>query len=95
MRDHMGGTITPMGRHRERTKALTVHRIRRTARREERRLQVELAERARGGVSRANRPLVSVHDADGNPVPDWARGARVEKIGLFQFAVVVTESKGH
>jgi hypothetical protein len=83
-----------MGRHRERTKALTVHRVRRTARREERRLQDELAKRERGGVSRASRPLVTVYDADGNLVPDWAKGARVEKIGLFQFAVIATESRG-
>ncbi len=28
-------------------------------------------------------------------LPEWARGARVEKIGRFQYAVICTELRGH
>lgn len=28
-------------------------------------------------------------------LPDWAHGVRVEKAGPFQWAVVLTETRGH
>lgn len=69
-----------------RTKVLSAHKFRRVARREERRLTESLAEAVqhyRGYEWPAE------HGA-----PSWAHGFRVEKAGLFQWAVVATEHAG-
>lgn len=68
--------------HHARTKVLSVHRLRRTARQRERELTVSLAHRS----NRGERLML---EASG--VPQWARGVRVEKAGLLQWAVVATE----
>lgn len=59
------------------TKVLSVHRLRRTARAEERRL--------------TNCILYGYP----TELPYWAKGVRVEKAGLFQWAVVATSKRGH
>jgi hypothetical protein len=65
---------------------LSVHFLRRRARSRERYLQPLLELRANTG--RALPP-------GAGDVPVWARGVRVEKAGLFQWAVVATEERGH
>lgn len=69
----------------ELTKILSVHALRRVARARERQIQKALNDRAATG-----RPLPGQLD----DVPDWARGVRVERAGLFQHAVVATENRG-
>lgn len=64
------------------TKVLSVHKLRRRARAKERRLQAVL-----------NRdPTAAQLLAAGLPL--WAEGVRVEKAGLFQWAVVATIHRG-
>lgn len=72
-----------------RTKAVSVHHTRRAARRRERELQefLDLAWSERPGIA-ASKLLFD----DG--LPAWARGVRVERIGLLQFAVIATEHRG-
>lgn len=65
---------------REKTQVISVHRLRRVARKKERELQYDLD----GGHSRIDLGL-----------PAWTNGVRVEKAGFFQHAVVATSRKGH
>lgn len=85
----------------ERTKVLSVHRLRRAARKRERQLQVALEMRAQlAGGARLRIPDVAAPanvdpaSVDIIPAPAWARGVRVEKAGLFQWAVVATSRRG-
>jgi hypothetical protein len=76
-----------------RTEAVSVHKLRRAARKRERELQRYLS--------------ISGWYVEGGPTDDeakglqpyglpiWARGVRVERIGPFCFAVIATEERGH
>ena len=65
-----------------RTEAVSVHKLRRTARKRERVLQEALAYGYPSQLPSAG-------------LPEWARGVRVERIGPFCFAVIATEKRGH
>jgi hypothetical protein len=65
------------------TQAVSVHKFRRRARAEERRLQGCLRH---GGAFGEPWP---------EELPDWTRGVRVERIGKFCHAVIATEERGH
>jgi hypothetical protein len=71
---------------RDRTQVLSVHKLRRTARKQEREWQ-KLLEHY--GTLPARRV-----DSEANGLPAWARGVRVEKAGPFQWAVVATGHRG-
>jgi hypothetical protein len=79
------------------TKVLATFKFRRTAQTEERRVQMAL-DSAWRIINEAHDPAVTagiqalLRD---NGIPTWAHGARVEKAGLFSYAVVATEYKGH
>lgn len=64
------------------TTILSVHRFRRVARRREREVQAWLD--ARRGYWLP----------EGPDIPVWVHGARVERAGLLQYAVVGTDVKG-
>jgi len=64
-----------------RTQVLSVHKFRRAARAKERRIQPALEGMAARRISAG--------------IPSWASGVRVEKAGLFSWAVVATERPGH
>jgi hypothetical protein len=69
------------------------YKLRRRARRDERRLQSAIKNyniMTSAGRSIAQPPLV----VDGVTIPTWARGARVTKLGRFQYIVEVTERAG-
>jgi hypothetical protein len=65
---------------------VSVHPFRRTARKEERRLQRVL--------DAYHEVHVILDDAPAD-LPLWAHGVRVERAGAFQHAVVATERRGH
>lgn len=78
------------------TYIVSVHPFRRTARQRERQLQASL-DLAHSYPAPPTNPVVAhtldrLHEAG---IPAWARGVRVEKAGLFQWAVVATENRGH
>lgn len=77
----------------DRTSTLSVHRLRRTARRRERKLQRALddglAPRSMDGRQRC-----TYIDGDVVGMPGWTEGVRVEKAGMFQWTVVATEHTG-
>jgi hypothetical protein len=73
------------------TEAISVHKFRRVARHRERMLQQVLGER----VYFAPVESVQTQDTPYGPLPLWARGVRVERIGPFCFAVIATEERGH
>lgn len=81
-------------RTRDRTQTVSVHRLRRTARRRERKLQAEL-DALLASPHQTNGSTITVY-VDGKPVklPTWARGVRVEKAGLLQWTIVATEHVG-
>lgn len=68
------------------TTVLSVHVLRRAARARERDVQEWLD---------AGRPLRFHMPENWKQIPDWATGARVEKAGPFQWAVVATSERGH
>lgn len=77
----------------DKTKVHSIHRARYWARHMERQLQDAL-----DVVNGAYDPATygEAHELlDKQDVPGWARGARVEKAGFFQWAVVLTSHKGH
>lgn len=74
-----------------RTQAVSVHKLRRVARKRERMLQQVLAARTHFAPAGSN----DTQDTPYGPLPLWARGVRVEKAGAFQWAVVLTEERGH
>jgi hypothetical protein len=79
------------------TKTLSVHKFRRTAQDREREL-TQVLDTAQEIVK--NNPEPQVASAIGNMleangIPEWARGVRVEKAGMFSYSVVATEHKGH
>jgi hypothetical protein len=80
----------------ERTEIASVHVFRRTARRRERELQGLIDGLARDRI-RTDGPYftVGLRSGDTVKVPVWARGARYQKAGLLQHAVVFTETRGH
>lgn len=58
--------------------------------------------RARSVERRIQRELDAYWDNMDQPnqpwpkdIPGWARGAKVEKVGFFQYQVIVTPNKGH
>ncbi len=65
------------------TKIISVHRLRRSARKVERDLQSALETSTQSTTG----PLVGL--------PAWAKGVRVDRAGFFQYAVVATSWKGH
>lgn len=70
-----------------RTHVVSVHPFRRVARKRERAIQAWLDE---------GRPLrAGVIPDEHQRIPEWANGARVERAGLLQHAVIATEQKGH
>lgn len=73
------------------TKVISVHHVRRVARSRERTLQAALDF---GGPDAVRRFGVQTDLATAAGWPVWARGVRVEKAGLFQWAVVATEGRG-
>lgn len=77
----------------DRTHTLSVHRLRRTARKRERKLQLvldqDLAPRSIDGRRRS-----TYVDGDVIGMPGWTEGVRVEKAGMLQWAVVATEHHG-
>lgn len=73
------------------TQVLSVHRLRRTARRRERGLQQILASRQRFAPASSDETI----DTPYGNLPLWARGVRVEHAGPFQYAVVATSHRGH
>lgn len=78
----------------EMTRIVSTHWFRRVARDRERELQALLDRVYDGGVPDPTKvsERVALRDAR---VPEWARGVRVEKAGMLQYAVVATEHKGH
>jgi hypothetical protein len=81
----------------DRTKVLSVHRLRRAAREHERRLQDAFAEMEHSGIRVTYGEVLVLPGipAPSNRVPAWACGVRVEKAGRFSWAVVATEHAGH
>jgi hypothetical protein len=79
----------------QKTRAISgPYKLRRRARRDERRLQKAIKNYnvvTTGRARLAAEPLIF----DGVEIPQWARGARVVKLGRFQFIVEVTERAGH
>jgi hypothetical protein len=71
----------------KRTLTLTVHKFRRTARKQERLLQRWL------DFNYGNPNIENLLEKDG--YPKWMRGARVEKAGPFQYSVIATSFRGH
>jgi hypothetical protein len=79
------------------TKILSAHYTRRSAQKEERRVQKALDE-AWKIINDQGDPAVTdgvKRMLEANGIPAWAHGARVEKAGFFQYGVVATEYKGH
>lgn len=79
------------------TQTLSVHKFRRTAQDRERELTNVLV--TAEAIVKDN-PEPQVADAirellKSNGIPEWARGVRVEKAGMFSYSVVATEHKGH
>lgn len=71
-----------------RTETVSVHRLRRSARRREHTIQKILD-------SYGSDPRPAIYTEDGLLVPAWAHGVRVEKAGVLQFSLVATEHRGH
>jgi hypothetical protein len=63
---------------------LSVHRLRRSARKRERELQAWL-----------DGDTDQVSFERGEQFPVWAHGVRVQKVGRFQFCVYATRERGH
>lgn len=83
----------------EQTRVLTVHRLRRTARRLERRLQADLNSGAIRPIHFHTDEAYRIYDrgdllATVN-IPRWMCGVRVERAGFFQWTVVATSHRGH
>lgn len=72
-----------------RVQDLSVHKVRSAARREERRLQARINDKLDNGNKHP------IYTDAGAPVPDWARGVRTQRAGLFQHVVQATEYRGH
>jgi hypothetical protein len=78
-----------------RTRTLSVHRLRRTARANERTVQAALRlRRLRTTWSPFEQPTITLWRG-GPELPSWACGVRVEKAGRFQWSVIATEAEGH
>lgn len=82
----------------ERTHVLSVHRVRRVARRRQHRIQNALDGMARMGIGVAAPDGFFTLPQFGAPkdrLPVWTHGVKVERAGAFQHAVVATERRGH
>lgn len=81
-----------------RTKVISIHTLRRAARKKERALTEGVESMVRLGVSVQLEPdgtyRLPAYGAPRDPIPGWAQGFRVEKAGRFSWAVVATERRG-
>lgn len=74
------------------TRIVSIHPFRRTARARERTLQGALN---LGGPEAVHRLGMQTGYTAATEWPSWGRGVRVEKAGMFQWAVVATQERGH
>ena len=81
-----------------RTQTVSTHKFRRTAQDRERDLTKVLNSAQEIIQSNPDEPQVAAairQLLQANGIPEWARGVRVEKAGMFSYSVVATEHKGH